>query len=470
MPYCDSCQPSEILWHNVMLSCGAGADELLNPSYEHHNNDIDNEQQHQQQDTVTATASSQTTYQLKKRVQIIKNCSCSSCHATAATMSAPPSSLPLSSSSFLPTSFPQSAVGVNSNADTNSSNSGSNIMVNDAANDNDMDMVVDKLQNDIPEFVTTFKKQQTFNDTKDDDISNSPAKEPNNYTTGIKDDVDDVDNEMVLNKNLTKLKIIALLQHEEMNEPKQFNKMQLIELLRSVQYNNAAGGDKTNTEQNEKNISDLVESLNGSNLSIKDLIKKIEKSSAQFYATKVHDDQNEPFAETPNFLSYEMRQSNKVFDDINIKKDEVSDDETTEEILPGHLLENHLQPQHHHHHNKKLLSDDPNHHHHSHHHGDHHHNHHHHAGEHFGHGHLVKGPRGALVIEPDDNTSGNDNVVVVEEIKSEEPVLQHEELHVNLQELQLNNAGTILNYHGSGSSSSSSSSESQIFQKDNGHH
>lgn len=57
-----------------------------------------------------------------------------------------------------------------------------------------------------------------------------------------------------------------------------------------------------------------------------------------------------------------------------------------------------------------------------------HHHHHHHVGESFGHGHLVKGPRGALVIEPDQQP----NV--------------HEQLDVNPHELKLNHAGTMVSY------------------------
>lgn len=65
-----------------------------------------------------------------------------------------------------------------------------------------------------------------------------------------------------------------------------------------------------------------------------------------------------------------------------------------------------------------------------------HHQHHHVVGEHVAGGRLVKGPHGALVVEPDEPPVG---LVVV----------QHERLDVNPIELKANHAGTMLSYgHG----------------------
>lgn len=224
-------------------------------------------------------------------------------------------------------------------------------------------------------------------------------------------------------------KIVALLQSiQEKNS--QYDKAQLKELLRLLHGpNDASLSDNVYTE--------FVESLNSEHIELD--VPKLTEILVKFKQSQLlHEQQKAPKTDSDNFTNSTV----------------IGTDDSVNVDLDGN--------EHHSHHHKQK------HHHHSHHRSNHvgndvngasvlgaserhdplatasvispilehempeqhqqHHHHHHHAGESFGHGHLVKGPRGALVIEPDQQP----NV--------------HEQLDVNPHELKLNHAGTMVSY------------------------
>lgn len=228
-------------------------------------------------------------------------------------------------------------------------------------------------------------------------------------------------------KTLMNNKIVALLQSiQEKNS--QYDKTQLKELLRLLHGpNDASLSDNVYTE--------FVESLNSEHIELDvpkltEILVKFEKSQL------LHEQRIAPKTDSDNFTNSTV----------------IGADDSDVERKDAHILHHHKQKHHHHsHHRSNHVGNDVNgasvldaagerhdplataavispilehempeqhqqHH------------HHHHAGESFGHGHLVKGPRGALVIEPDQQP----NV--------------HEQLDVNPHELKLNHAGTMVSY------------------------
>lgn len=336
VPYCDSCQPSTTTWSDVTLDC-------------------DND-------------SPDTPPKLVKRVQIITNCSCSSCdrhhhpHETSASAAA-------------------GAVNLG------------DIAVNDA-----------------PDLLDILQLRNESNTT---------------VSTEHSDNV----------KTLMNNKIVALLQSiQEKNL--QYDKTQLKELLRLLH------GPNEWSELSDNVYTDFVESLNSEHIELD--VPKLTEILVKF-------EQSQLLLNEKRTISAAKADSDNFTNSTSSIGSE--DGVVTGEAELMHHQHHHKQKHHHHsHHRSNHVGNDV--------HGDtaadvvvrndplatasaispilehempaeehQQHHHHHHAGESFGHGHLVKGPRGALVIEPD----------------HQQPNV-HEQLDVNPHELKLNHAGTMVSY------------------------
>ncbi|CAD7094047.1 unnamed protein product [Hermetia illucens] len=396
VPYCDSCQPSDTTWHHVTLQCEKNSD--ITPP------------------------------QLVKRVQIINNCSCSSCEGDHHNRykTTPPS-------------------------DTD-----------------DSDDFLIMQQNDVPDLLRLLNNRNETNT-----VQNS------------------IHAENV--KSLMNHKIVTLLKNiQEKNS--RYDKDQLIDLLRTIQ------GPEHHKLSDEK-IADFVESLNSENVELdlvrlREVLSKFERSKYFEKHRKyllgghhIDEDQRRQHRHHHHHPHHQMALNNNgesnphlydseenglidgyqhthQFDDkamsdvdtINSEhvehdsshpsKEHQTDDIVIDSIINGHHGQARLsgtipgRP-------LSTVTTSPSYQHTSVHHHQHQHHlqpqHYHHAGEEIlGHGHLIKGPNGALVIEPD---------------------RIHEKLDVNSHELKPNHAGTLLSYSAagqplsslSGSTSSSSS-------------
>lgn len=429
--------------------------------------------------------------QLVKRVQIIKNCSCSSC-------------------------------GRDASKKGDSSNPQRDLLekhIFSGAHGTEMTDDLQLPQNDVPDLLNVLHQRNETNTT-----------------------ISSEHNENV--KNLMNNKIISLLQNiQEKNS--QYDKYQLMELLRMVQAStvrsNSSSTDDNKGESQEEQLSDsmiaeFVESLSAEHIELdvpklKEILIKYEHSklleksaiqktnlSPEYLLEKVdeHNNDDNSDGESPvlgitgglegshhglghlkgshigagihNLIydsTFSNAQADKAKDDLYLNGEEhrlpvIDHNDINEKTVHEH------RPHHYHHHHA--------HHHHKHldggihshddanapqeQHSKEHLNQYHHVDESFGDGHLVKGPRGALVIRPDSMFDGtgdqhallndtetarhnHDNAAVYEtkvgKSKQHEHEV-HEKINVSPHDLKLNHAGTMVSYGGSTSDLSSSGS------------
>lgn len=277
VPYCDSCQPSDTTWHHVTLQC--------------------NKNNHE------------TPPQLVKRVQIINNCSCSSCEKDRFT------------------------------------------------HPRDLEEGADDLmtqQNDVPDLLKILHNRNETNS-----ISHSEHSENM--------------------KAIMNHKIVTLLQNiQEKNSP--YDKEQLIDLLKMIQ-----GPEQ---KLSDKNIADFVESLNSENIQLD--LNRLREVLTKFEHSKYFEKHRKTYPDVPT----EQMSSSASPNPVNVDVIKPTIDKQDVATIPAHTTTDK--------------------------------NHHHHIGETIlGHGHLTKGPNGALVIDPG---------------------RIHEKLDVNPHELKPNHAGTLLSY------------------------
>lgn len=201
-------------------------------------------------------------------------------------------------------------------------------------------------------------------------------------------------------KNMMNNKIVTLLQSiQEKNN--QNDKAQLIELLQLVQ--------SPEQKLSEKSLSNFVDSLSSEHIELdvpklKEVLAKLEENTKLYEKHRKYGLGNDIQGSTSSMSSSGITVGN---DEINANEKLIGDLHAKD----GSIKETLSDPIDHQH------SSDVK---------DHHHQQHHTVGETFGHGHLVKGPRGALIIEPVHNI--------------------HEKLDVNPHELKLNHAGAMLTY------------------------
>lgn len=312
-------------------------------------------------------------------------------------------------------------------------------------------------------------------------------------------------------KNLMNNKIISLLQNiQEKNS--QYDKFQLMELLRMVQASSAKSnitsedGTKDGSQEEELSdsmIAEFVESLSAEHIELD--VPKLKEILIKYEHSKL--------------LEKNEQNTNPLSDSLMEKSGDINNNDISENrestLLGitgglegshhglGHLRGSHIGA------GIRNLEYDPGfsntqenkgnvhehrphhtHHHHSHHHHKHlnsdedkesvhldQSSHYHHVDEAFGDGHLIKGPHGSLVIRPDNlslntenhntnatdgnkssNQHGHTDNKIPKSKQHEHEI--HEKLNVNPYDLKLNQAGTMVSYGSSSSDLSSASSTS----------